>query len=71
MLGRGVDIDPARAALLFIDVQNYTARPDGGEYRGVDPSEMEERYGYFFRRFPADRSRRPRQGSFGHARLRQ
>jgi len=50
MLGREVDIDPAHAALLFIDVQNYTARPDGGEYRGVDPSEMEERYGYFFRR---------------------
>ena len=50
MLGREVEIDPAHAALLFIDVQNYTARPDGGEYRGVDPSEMEERYTYFFRR---------------------
>lgn len=34
MLGREVEIDPAHAALLFIDVQNYTARPDGGEYRG-------------------------------------
>jgi ureidoacrylate peracid hydrolase len=50
MLGREVEIDPAHAALLFIDVQNYTARPDGGEYRGVGTSEMEERYGYFFRR---------------------
>ena len=50
MLGREVEIDPAHAALLFIDVQNYTARSDGGEYRGVNPSEMEERYTYFFRR---------------------
>jgi len=48
MLGREVEIDPAHAGLLFIDVQNYTARRDGGEYRGVDPAEMEERYGYFF-----------------------
>ena len=50
MNGRAGSIDPAHAALLFIDVQDYTARPDGGEYRGVDPSEMEERYTYFFRR---------------------
>jgi len=50
MMGREVEIDPAHAALLFIDVQNYTARPDGGEYRVVDLSEMEEHYGYFFRR---------------------
>jgi ureidoacrylate peracid hydrolase len=41
MLGREVEIDPAHAALLFIDVQNYIAHPDGGEYRGMDPSEME------------------------------
>ena len=31
-LSREVEIDPQHAALLFIDVQNYTARPDGGEY---------------------------------------
>ncbi|HZS85117.1 MAG TPA: isochorismatase family cysteine hydrolase [Stellaceae bacterium] len=48
-LSREVEIDPRHAALLFIDVQNYTARPDGGEYKGLDAREMEERYGYFFR----------------------
>jgi len=48
-LSREVAIDPAHAALLFIDVQNYTARPDGGEYVQMDPAAREERYGWFFR----------------------
>lgn len=47
---REVPIDPDRAALLFIDVQNYTARPDGGEYAHLSEAEREARYGYFFRR---------------------
>jgi ureidoacrylate peracid hydrolase len=45
---REVPIDKAHAALLFIDVQNYTARPDGGEYSGLTDGEREQRYGYFF-----------------------
>ena len=49
MLSREVPIDPAHAALLFIDVQNYTARPDGGEYAGLSDAEREARYGTFFR----------------------
>ena len=48
-LSRDIEIDPAHAALLFIDVQNYTARPDGGEYARMDPAAREERYGWFFR----------------------
>jgi ureidoacrylate peracid hydrolase len=32
-----------------VDVQNYTARPDGGEYAGLGEAEVEARYGYFFR----------------------
>ena len=48
-LSREVEIDPAHAALLFIDVQNYTARPDGGEYAELDPAMREDRYGWFFR----------------------
>ncbi len=48
-LSRDVPIDPAHAALLFVDVQNYTARPDGGNYAGLDPAERDARYGYFFR----------------------
>ena len=46
---REVEIDPAHAALLFIDVQNYTARPDGGEYAHLDLANREARYGWFFR----------------------
>src|SRR5258708_12690074 len=46
---REVEIDPAHAALLFIDVQNYAARRDGGEYQGLSGSVLEERYGFFFR----------------------
>ncbi len=46
---REVEIDPAHAALLFIDVQNYTARPDGGEHAHLDPADREARYGWFFR----------------------
>jgi ureidoacrylate peracid hydrolase len=52
-LSRDIEIDPAHAALLFIDVQNYTARPDGGEYAQMDPAAREDRYGWFFRTLQA------------------
>jgi ureidoacrylate peracid hydrolase len=48
-LSRDVPIDPAHAALLFVDVQNYTARTDGGEYASLTDTEREGRYGWFFR----------------------
>ena len=48
MLSREVPIDPEHAALLFVDVQNYNARSDGGEYASMDSAEREARYGYFF-----------------------
>lgn len=48
-LSRDVPIDPKHAALLFIDVQNYTARQDGGEYGHMDAAERDARYGWFFR----------------------
>jgi ureidoacrylate peracid hydrolase len=47
-LSRDVPIDPAHAALLFVDVQNYNARPDGGEYAGMDEAAKQARYGWFF-----------------------
>jgi ureidoacrylate peracid hydrolase len=49
MLSREVPIDPEHAALLFVDVQNYNARADGGEYAKMSATERDERYGYFFR----------------------
>ena len=47
-LSREVEIDPAHAALLFIDVQNYSARPDGGEWAAMTPAERDAKLGYFF-----------------------
>lgn len=48
-LSREVPIEPGRTALLVIDMQNYTARPDGGEYRGMTEAERIATYGFFFR----------------------
>ena len=53
-LTRDVPLDPARSALLFIDVQNFCARRDGGEFRDVPAPEFEHRYGWFFERFAAE-----------------
>jgi ureidoacrylate peracid hydrolase len=48
-LSRDVPIDPAHAALLFVDVQNYACRPDGGEYAGLSQADLDASHGYFFR----------------------
>ena len=48
MLSRDVPIDPAHATLLFVDVQNYNARPDGGEYSTMGDADRDARYGWFF-----------------------
>jgi ureidoacrylate peracid hydrolase len=48
-LSREIEIDPAHAALLFVDVQNYNCRRDGGEYAHLSAAEKEQRYAYFFR----------------------
>ncbi len=47
-LSRDVPIDPAHAALLFVDVQNYNAGPDGGEFADIDPAALQQRFGWFF-----------------------
>ncbi len=51
-LSREIPIVPRKSALLFIDVQNYNAGSDGGEYRdeGLSPAEAETKYEYFFKR---------------------
>lgn len=46
-LSREVPIDPDHAALLFIDVQNWNARPDGGNYKALTEAERHARYGFF------------------------
>jgi ureidoacrylate peracid hydrolase len=47
-LSRNVKIDRDRAAILFVDVQNYNCHRQGGEYAGIAPDEMEHRFGYLF-----------------------
>ena len=51
-LSREIPIVPHRSALLYIDVQNYNARADGGEYQdeGLTPAQAAEKYAYFFKR---------------------
>jgi len=46
---REAPIEPAGAALLFIDVQNYTASRDGGEFRDLPPAEL-VKYNYYLDR---------------------
>ena len=47
-VSRDIEIDPEATAILYIDVQNFNCRRDGGEYIGLDDATMEARYGYFF-----------------------
>jgi ureidoacrylate peracid hydrolase len=49
-LSREVPIDPAHAAFLIIDIQNYCAGPDGDAYKDMTPAARDARYGYYFRR---------------------
>lgn len=47
---REVPLVPARAALLFVDVQNFCAHPEGGEFKDLAEAERLARYGWFFER---------------------
>jgi len=46
---REIALDPSQSALLFIDVQNFNVTAKGGEYAGMDPEAVEEKYGWHFR----------------------
>jgi ureidoacrylate peracid hydrolase len=48
-LSRDVPIEPATAALLFVDVQKFNCSWEGGEYSQFSAAEKELRYGYFFK----------------------
>lgn len=47
-LSRDVPLEKGKTALLFIDVQKYSA-PGGGAYSHLPPAEVEATYGWFFR----------------------
>jgi ureidoacrylate peracid hydrolase len=45
---REVALVPAQSALLFIDVQNFSAHRQGAEFDGLSAAEIDEKYGYYF-----------------------
>lgn len=49
-LNREIPLISGQSALLIIDVQNFSAKRDGGEFAGITDAEMEARYGYYFER---------------------
>ncbi len=47
-LSRNKPLVPAESALLFIDVQNFAAHPQGAEFKDLEADEFEEKYGWVF-----------------------
>jgi len=47
-LTREVPLEPQQSALLFIDVQNFSAHRDGAEFNGLRGNEFEDAFGWFF-----------------------
>ena len=47
-LTRNVPLDPVHSALLFIDVQNFAAHRQGGEFKDLPEDEFSEKYGWFY-----------------------
>jgi len=47
-LSREVPLDPAQSALLFIDVQNFSAEREGAEFKGLPGEEFDAKYGWYF-----------------------
>jgi len=47
-LTREVPLQPAQSALLFIDVQNFSAHRDGGEFEELNNDAFEKKYGWYF-----------------------
>ena len=48
---RNIPLNPAQSALLFIDVQNFSAHRDGGEFKDIPADELEKTHGWFFDKF--------------------
>src|ERR1700733_7930191 len=48
-LSREIPIEPAHAALLFVDVQKYNSTCGGAADAHLSAAEKQERFAYFFR----------------------
>jgi ureidoacrylate peracid hydrolase len=49
VLSREVPLVRSQSALLFIDVQNFAAKREGAEFRGMPEPEFQARYGWYLR----------------------
>lgn len=47
-LTRDVPLSPPQSAILFIDVQNFSAHRHGAEFAGLSDGQFQEKYGAFF-----------------------
>lgn len=47
---RNLPINPKDSALLFIDVQNFCVRREGGEFKGVSEADIAGKFKYYFDR---------------------
>ncbi len=53
-LTRDVPLEPGRAALLIVDVQNYCCARTGGAVKDLNEAEFEAGYGEYFRRLESE-----------------
>lgn len=51
---REIPLTPSQSALLFIDVQNFCAHRDGGEFKDDTKEQFAAKYGWFFDKFEAE-----------------
>ena len=47
-LTRNIPINPDDSALLFIDVQNFSAHRQGAEFADLSEAEFQEKYAWYF-----------------------
>jgi len=47
-LSRDIPLDPSASAILFIDVQNFSVRREGGEFKDLTDEEIDAKYSYYF-----------------------
>lgn len=47
-LSRDIPLEPHQSGLLFIDVQNFAAKREGGEFKDLSDAAFEKDYGWFF-----------------------
>lgn len=52
-LSREIPLVAGQSALLFIDVQNFSAKREGAEFRDVPEAEFQAKYGWYFRELGA------------------